>query len=225
MKKIVLIAGAALWFWACKHEPTALPPVPAPPPGGVGTQVCFETDVLPLFQTNCAKSGCHDAASRQKEYVLDNYNNIISKGLVPGNATNSKIYKVLFETGNDKMPPLPNPDLTAAQKALIGKWINEGARNTTGCGVVCDSNQFRFAAEVRPILQTHCVGCHSGGTPSGSIDLSTHANVQQQALNGKLYGAITHTPGFSPMPQNAGKLRDCQIAQVRKWIAAGAPNN
>jgi cytochrome c553 len=228
MKKIIFTTalGLAVILYACKHEPDAIVPPATPPVGGSGnTLVCFESEVLPLFQTNCAKAGCHDAASRQKGYVLDNYNNIIAKDLIPGNATNSKIYEVLFETGNDRMPPLPNPDLTAAQKAIIGKWISEGAKNTTGCGVACDSSQFTFAANIKPMVQTYCVGCHGGGTPSGGINLSEYGGVRQQAINGRLYGSVTHSPGFSAMPKNAGKLSDCQIAQIRKWIAAGYLNN
>lgn len=44
-------------------------------------------------------------------------------------------------------------------------------------------------------------------------------------LNGKLYGSIAHTTGFAAMPQSGNKLSDCQIAQVKKWIDAGAPQN
>lgn len=228
MKKIIciIIVGLAAMLYACKHEPEALVPTPTTPPTGTGsTEVCFQSEVLPLLQTNCAKSGCHDAASKEGDYVLDNYNNIVRRGVVPGNATNSKIYKVLFETGSDKMPQPPNPDLTAAQKAIIGKWINEGAKNTTGCGVACDSSQFTFAANIKPIMQTYCVGCHGGATPSGGINLSDYAGVRQQAVSGRLYGSVAQSPGYSAMPKNAGKLSDCQIAQIRKWVAAGYQNN
>ncbi len=109
-----------LFFAACKH--TAPEQVVPPPPAGGGgggtgtTLVCFESEVLPIFQSNCAKSGCHDAITHEKGYVLDSYANIIRKGIVVGSATNSEIYEVLFETGNDKMPPAPNPDLHPHKK-------------------------------------------------------------------------------------------------------------
>ena len=234
--KVLKIAGIFLVIvmvmYACKHEPPAAA-IPAPGTGGGGsgtggtgsTLVCFESDVLPIFQTNCAKAGCHDAATHQNNYVLDNYANIVRDGIVPGRATNSEIYKVLFETGSKKMPQPPNADLTTAQKAIIGKWINEGARNTTNCGTACDTTQFRYAANISVILSTNCTGCHSGPTPSAGINLSNYFGVRAQATNGRLYGAITHTAGFSPMPKNAAKLSDCQITQVRKWIAAGILNN
>jgi len=221
-------------FGACKHEPPEQV-VPAPSTGGGSgggtgggtgsTAVCFESDVLPIFQSNCAKSGCHDAASHNDGYTLDSYDNIIRKGIVFGNATNSKIYKALFETGGDKMPPAPNADLTAAQKAIIGKWINEGAVNTVNCGSGCDTTQFRYAANISLIITNNCVGCHGGTAPSANINLSNYIGVNAQVANGRLAGAITHSAGYSPMPKNAAKLSDCQITQVKKWIAAGAQNN
>jgi cytochrome c553 len=225
MKKYLFLVTAVLTagIYACKHEPDVI--IPQPPSSGGTTEVCFEADVLPLFQTNCAKSGCHDAATHQDEYVLDSYSNIIKKGIVPGNATNSKIYKVLFETGSDQMPPPPNADLSSAQKAIIGKWINEGAKNTVSCGTACDSTAFKFAANIDPIMQKYCVGCHGGSSPSASINLSAYGGVRAQALNGRLYGAVTHSAGYSAMPKNSPKLSDCQIAQIRKWIAAGSLNN
>lgn len=230
---LTIIAFIA-FFAACKHTPpeqTTPPTVSGPGTGGGGgtgtgsTAVCFESEVLPIFQSNCAKSGCHDAASHQKDYVFDSYNNIIRKGIVFGNATNSKVYKVLFETGDDKMPPLPNADLTPAQKALIGRWINEGAVNTINCGTGCDTTQFKYGANISLIFTNNCVGCHGGSAPSANINLSNYAGVTAQVANGRLEGAITHSPGYSPMPKNAAKLSDCQITQIKKWIADGAPNN
>jgi hypothetical protein len=37
--------------------------------------------------------------------------------------------------------------------------------------------------------------------------------------------AINHSAGYSPMPKGGNKLPACQIAKVRRWVAAGAPNN
>lgn len=226
-------------FAACKHDPplsTEIPPPTVPgggggTPGGGGgtgtTLVCFETDILPIFQTNCAKASCHDAASHQKGYVFDSYANIVRNGIKPGDANDSKVYQVLFETGNDKMPRPPNPDLSPAQKALIGKWINEGAQNTTNCGNSsgCDISLFKYNADIKPILATNCTGCHGGTAPSGGINLTVYEVVKNVGLSGRLVGAITHAPGFQPMPRNANKLSDCKITQIKNWVSAGAQNN
>ena len=211
---------------SCKHEVPVLTVDTTPIPGPVANNgVCFESEILPLFQSNCAKSGCHDAATHTEDLILDSYANIIRKDIIPGKADNSKLYRVLFETGKDKMPPTPNADLTAAQKALIGKWINEGAKNTTNCNNTCDSNQFKYGANISIIINSYCTGCHSGTAASGNIDLSTYNNVKIQAANGRLVGAGTHAAGYSAMPNNANKLSDCQIPQIKKWVEAGALNN
>jgi hypothetical protein len=209
---------------ACKHETPQAVLSSAPVTGGAG-EVCFESQILPIFQTNCAKAGCHDAATHSDDYIFDSYANIIKKDVRPGNAGNSKVYEVLFETGIKKMPPAPNADLTTEQKALIGRWINEGAKNTVNCTIICDSSQFKYAANVSVTLGIYCLGCHSGATPSGGINLSTYTAVKTVAVNGRLVGAVSHAPGYSAMPKNAGKLSACQIAQIRKWVDAGAPNN
>ena len=211
---------------SCKHEVPVLTVDTTPIPGPVANNgVCFESEILPLFQSNCAKSGCHDAATHTEDLILDSYANIMRKDIIPGKADNSKLYRVLFETGKDKMPPAPNADLTAAQKAMIGKWINEGAKNTVNCNNTCDSNQFKYGANISIIINSYCTGCHSGTAASGNIDLSTYNTVKIQAANGRLVGAVTHAAGYSAMPKNANKLSDCQITQIKKWVAAGALNN
>lgn len=230
MKKAMIVlmfaGGLVLLVNSCKHEPPVSPVNPSPVSGPVPNNgVCFESDILPLFKSNCAKSGCHDAITHEENLVLDSYANIMRKDIVPGKADNSKIYKVLFETGRDKMPPAPNADLTAAQKALIAKWINEGAKNTVNCSSNCDTTQFKYSANIAPIMSTYCTGCHAGATPSGGIDLSNYTNVKAQVNNGRLVGAVTQAAGYSPMPKDAAKLSECQLIQIRKWVAAGALNN
>ncbi|MBL0357794.1 MAG: hypothetical protein IPP72_13315 [Chitinophagaceae bacterium] len=219
----LMIFMAATQF-SCKHE---IPFTPIDPSDTIAVNgaVCFQSDILPVFQSYCAKSGCHDAGSREEGYQLDTYANIVSKGVRAGNAGGSKIYEVLVESGNDRMPQPPENPLTASQINLIARWINEGARNTSNCSSACDSSQFTYAAKVKPILQTNCLGCHSGVAASGGyIPLDTYDGVKEQALFGTLYISINHT-GTYPMPKNGAKLSDCKIAVVRKWIESGAPDN
>ena len=217
-------------IWGCKHEILPNPGIVTPgttgTPGTPGsTDVCFEADVLPILQSNCAKAGCHDANSGASDYVLNSYANIIKRGVVAGNATSSKLYKVLFATGESKMPPNGNPALTDAQKNIIGVWINQGAKNTTNCGTTCDANAFAYTANIKPLMTTYCTGCHSSTNASKGIDLSTYAGVKAAASNGSLYGSIAQSTGFVAMPQGGARLSDCQILVVQKWIAAGTPNN
>lgn len=223
---IVLALACLVWSAGCKHEPLVDPnidPTPIPPP--TPTSVCFEGEVLPIFQSFCAKSGCHDPITREEGYILNSYTNIMRKGIVKGNPNASTLYTVLFASGEKHMPPLNHAQLSADQKALIGRWISEGALNTTNCGVACDTTAFTYNANVKPILSTFCVGCHSSSNAMGGVDLSTQAAVKPYATNGKLYGSITWASGYKAMPQGGNKLTDCQIRVIKKWIDAGAQNN
>ncbi len=90
----------------------------------------------------------------------------------------------------------------------------------------CDTNGVTYNGTVVPLLQASgCLGCHSGGAPSGNISLATYTNVKAAALNGKLFGAINHSPGFSPMPQGGNKMSSCNISKIKAWIDAGSINN
>ncbi|MGC1242181.1 MAG: c-type cytochrome [Chryseosolibacter sp.] len=223
----VKILLAVIFAGACVHEPFIDPAFPGEEetviPGCVSDgDVCFESSVLPIFVSTCAITGCHDAGTQEEELVLDNYNNIVRKGIVAGNASESKLYKVLFEDGEDQMPP--DAPLSKAQKDSIAAWINQGAKNTTNCNCYCDTTQYTYAAIIQPVLSNNCAGCHKAPAPGGGIDLSTFALVKAQVDNGTLVGSITHASGFIPMPQG-GKLSDCEITQIRRWVDGGAPNN
>lgn len=243
INKIRRFAGAAVFGFvvlgACTHNSNLPEPVGTNNNNNnngdttivpVDTSICFERDILPIFRSNCAKSGCHDAASHEEGYILDNYSNIMNTGeddgIVPGNANGSEIYESITENDIDKiMPEYPNPPLSAAQIALIKRWINEGAQNGTNCVVLCDTNNFTYNAGIMPIMQQNCVGCHSSSVPSGGVILSTHSGVATVSQNGRLLGAIKHLSGFSPMPQGGAQLSACKIRQVEKWVQAGAPDN
>ena len=90
----------------------------------------------------------------------------------------------------------------------------------------CDTAGVTYTSTILPLLQANgCTGCHSGGAPSGNISLTDYNNVRTVALNGKLYGAISHSAGFTPMPQGGNKMSSCNINKIKAWIDAGAANN
>ena len=107
--------------------------------------------------------------------------------------------------------------------------------SSTGCyynnevdlyGSNCDTTTVTYSTTIRGILNGYgCLGCHSGSSPSGSINLETHTSVKATADIGKLFGAISHASGFSPMPQGAPKMSQCDINKIKAWIDRGSPNN
>lgn len=228
---VFLFTAILLLLYACRHE--ILDPNSGNGNSGGGnpppTATCnpdtayFINDIMPIISSNCTMSGCHDNITHAEGVNLTTYTNIL-KYVKPGDAANSKLYKVIIKTNNDRMPPPPMPALTTTQKALIQKWINQGAKNNNCIGS-CDTAVFTYSGAVKPIIDGKCVGCHNPSNPGGNIDLSTYSAVRTVAMNGKLYGSVAQQPGYSPMPKNGVKLSDCEIRQIQKWIAAGSLNN
>ena len=191
------------------------------------TGLCFSRDILPIFFSNCAMSGCHDAKTHKEGYVLDNYTNIRKKGIKPGNPTGSKIYKSLFDD-DDIMPPPPMSPLSTEQKALIFRWILEGATNSecnTNPNTGCDTTNITYSKTLMPIMQNYCLGCHNNSQAQGNVNLQGYDNVKKYMLAGSFMGSIRHESGYVAMPSAVIKLSDCNIKQFQKWFEAGMPNN
>lgn len=231
---MLLVVSLIVLIWSCSHDPFPIPdpPIVVNPDNDFGGNspdclyqgVCFESSILPIFVSSCAKPGCHDAITRKEGFILTSYDYIIRKGIVPGNAKESKLYKVTLQNGDDQMPPYPDSPLTQSQRDSIAKWINTGAKNTVKCNCTCDTTAYTYQETISPLLQGYCVGCHTISSLGGNINLSNYEGVKASIDNGRLVGSIKHESGFSPMPKG-GKLSDCQITQITKWINGGAPNN
>jgi hypothetical protein len=93
-----------------------------------------------------------------------------------------------------------------------------------------------FSTDIVPLFNTYCniSGCHSGSSPEGNFNLESSIAYMELMKPGTGY-IDTVTPGFSvlytqlisvsqPMPPT-GKLDDCRIEMVLKWIEQGAKNN
>ena len=89
----------------------------------------------------------------------------------------------------------------------------------------CDTSNVTYTGSIAPIMQTYCNSCHSGASPSAGINTSSYAGLQAIALNGSLYGSMSHTGSYSPMPKNSPKLSDCNLAKIRIWVNQGSLNN
>lgn len=82
-----------------------------------------------------------------------------------------------------------------------------------------------YAQKIVPLLQQYCYSCHTGSFPSGNELMGTYTSDKAMAQNGKLFGTVNHSTGFSPMPKGMPKMTNCQIATIRKWIDTGMLNN
>ncbi len=107
-----------IFMFSCEHK-SDISEIP---------ELCFENDILPIFQTSCGLSGCHDEATAKKGLVYSDYNTIM-KSISPGNPNGSKAYKAIVSLFNEPMPP--NNRLSEEARTLIRIWIEQGAKNTS----------------------------------------------------------------------------------------------
>lgn len=91
----------------------------------------------------------------------------------------------------------------------------------------CDDTVVTFSSTVTTILHS-CQTCHSNSNATssgGGVKLENYADVVKLVNSGKLMGSIRHDNGYIPMPQGGGKLSDCEISQLQKWVDNKTPNN
>lgn len=108
--------------------------------------------------------------------------------------------------------------------ALLSGCYYDNAQDLYPAPAACDPGTVTYSGKVFSIIQSNCYSCHGGGSVLGNVNLDGYANLKTYADNGKLVGTIEHQTGFSPMPKG-GKLSDCDINVIKKWISDGTPNN
>ena len=139
---LALIATIIITTIGCKHEPSVIPTPIIKDTTSITSvvtktdstgwkcsadSVYFQYDVLPILVSACARSSCHDAVTKESGYQLTDYANVMKKGISAGKATSSKLNNVII---NGSMPPSGyGITVTQAQKDIIAKWINQGAKN------------------------------------------------------------------------------------------------
>jgi mono/diheme cytochrome c family protein len=79
------------------------------------------------------------------------------------------------------------------------------------------------------VLANNCMGCHSGGTPAGNLDITDYASVSARVVpfapdSAQSLLSQRMADANAPMPP-AGLLPAADLNRVRDWIAQGAQNN
>jgi mono/diheme cytochrome c family protein len=85
------------------------------------------------------------------------------------------------------------------------------------------SDTVSYAKDIAPIISSNCFSCHSPASNTSGILLDSYDALKFWAENGYLYGTISHGVGYRPMPDGGGKLNDCTIGIIKKWIDKGTP--
>lgn len=230
---LLLVGSIAVLLTQCKHEAPEMDenkgtevkdttPISKSDTCSFDT-IYFVSEIKPIFNNFCATSGCHDAATASDGVILDTYDNIIETGDIEAfDISAGDIYKRITHDDADKVMP-PGGRLTPEQINAIKVWINQGALNNA-CQNTCFSDSFAYSKYIWPIVDGSCKGCHRNNGGSGGVSLSNYAQIKAAVDNGSFEGTIYHQQGFKPMPPG-GSLDSCSKEKIKKWIAAGAPNN
>ncbi len=105
-------------------------------------------------------------------------------------------------------------------------------RKLPGSNPPVDPIQF-YVKQAKPLLQTACFSCHSGGNISGGLNLASHdaivkGGVSGPAVDGKspelslIVQAINYKGRQMPP---SGKLSAAQIDVLTRWVLLGAPTS
>ncbi|MFM2207858.1 MAG: hypothetical protein RL213_1833 [Bacteroidota bacterium] len=107
----------------CTHDPLECDP----------EAIYFERDILPILNSNCALSGCHDNITHKEGINFSSYDAMMASDEVidPESPLDSDLLEVITASpqDNDRMPPAPSQPLSQEQKSKIEMWLSLGAKN------------------------------------------------------------------------------------------------
>ena len=102
----------------------------APATAGEADAVSFNRDIRPILSDNCFYCHGPDASHRQADLRLDLRDEALAaNAIVPGKPAESSIVSRINSTDPDELmpPPESHKKLDARQKALLARWIDQGA--------------------------------------------------------------------------------------------------
>ena len=98
-----------------------------------GEQLDFNRDIRPILAENCFYCHGQDASKREADLRLDQQASAIEAGAIkPGDPAASELLTRIHADDSDVLMPPPNSNrrLSAEQKAMLARWIDEGATYT-----------------------------------------------------------------------------------------------
>ncbi|MEZ6055161.1 MAG: DUF1553 domain-containing protein [Planctomycetaceae bacterium] len=101
---------------------------------------------------------------------------------------------------------------------------------TLRCSVMASDESIDFAMQIAPIIEQHCVRCHTPGNRKGDVSLATLDDLKSNeyvvagnADGSHLIELVTSQDGKPPvMPKEAKPLSNAEVALLRQWIEQGA---
>ncbi|HLO58801.1 MAG TPA: hypothetical protein VK179_08685 [Bacteroidales bacterium] len=211
-------------LFSCTHDPVTVADLDT---------VCFQTQVLPIIQTSCGMSGCHDGS--QEGFLATDYSSIM-EAVKPGDPRGSKLYKVITNVNGENFMP-PDQPLTRLQRSLIEVWIQQGAKNTT-CKSPTDTttpppvaDEVCFVQDILPMMLSSCgvTGCHDAATHEEGKIYIDYTSIRKGVVannpqSSQIYQVMNASGEDRMPPSPRPAMTAAQKDALRKWILAGAEN-
>ncbi|MFO0958734.1 MAG: c-type cytochrome domain-containing protein [Isosphaeraceae bacterium] len=131
--------------------------------------VSYYQQVRPIFQAHCL--GCHQPGKEEGDYNMTTHAGLLGVSesgvspILPGNSEESYILgQVTVVDGKAFMPPGGRTPLSAAEIALIRRWIDEGAKDDTPA-----SANRQYDAEHPPVYSRPPILTALDYSPDGSL--------------------------------------------------------
>ena len=119
----------------------------------------------------------------------------------------------------------------ALDEILAGKPVSQRFTKALGCAIpfknAGPSSSVTFSHDVAPILYRHCAACHHPGEVA-PFPLLTYADAAKRAALIATVTTSRYMPPWEPEPgyghfQGERRLSEAEIATLRQWADAGAP--
>jgi hypothetical protein len=196
-------------------------------------------DIRPILETKCFR--CHGAKPRKANLDLSSIAGVLKGGesgpvLVPGQPDKSPLYEKV-QAG--MMPPGKKDRLTAAEVALIRRWIECGAQPGPGSAGKAEKRPETRVTQhqVLPILLRRCAACHGLHRKEAGLDLRTKAAMLRGGKSGpalvpgrpdqsliiKRVRAGQMPPRDRLVEASVKPIEPAEIEVLVQWIGLGAP--
>ncbi|HET9912087.1 MAG TPA: c-type cytochrome domain-containing protein, partial [Anaerolineales bacterium] len=107
----------------------------------------------------------------------------------------------------------------------------EPAAATQPTGQSPEGATVSFSADILPMFQSRCIGCHGGERTQEGLDLKTHASLMAGSNNGFVVTAgdsanslLVELVAAQKMPKRGPKLTPPQVQLITDWVNQGAPD-
>jgi cytochrome c5 len=213
-------------LWSCRHDTAGLADF---------DKVCFQTEVLPVFQNSCGP--CHSSSKAEEGKDFTNYAEIM-KSVKPFDASGSEAYRVLTGKPFTMMPP--SGPLPKETRTKIWLWIQQGAEETTcetggNGGNPPVSTLTCFSRDLLPILSNSCAisGCHNAASAKEGIVITSYQTLMASKIvsagkpsSSDLYKKITLPASDEDImpPKPYSPLSKAVTDSIYQWILRGAKN-